>query len=109
MQTSPWKVLSAQVSVGVLTEGWRLNVIDQAEGDAPRFCNFMVPVSFDSPFSSPPVVQLGLTGFDIDQRDSARLTLKAENITTSGFETTITTWADTRVYGVEFQWFAIGA
>jgi hypothetical protein len=109
MQTSPWKVLSAQVSVGVLTEGWQLNVVNHAGEDAPRICNFLVEVPFDSPFASPPVVQLGLTGFDIDQRDSARLTLKAENISSSGFQAVITTWADTRVYGVDFQWFAIGA
>jgi hypothetical protein len=109
MQTSPWKVLSSQVGIGVLTEGWRLHLVDVADTDAPRICSFSVQVTFDAPFSTPPVVQLSLTGFDIDQRDSSRLTLKAENITASGFQATITTWADTRVYGVEFQWLAIGA
>lgn len=109
MQSSPWKVLSSQVSVGVLTEGWQLNTVDSVDEDAPRICTFEVPVTFDTPFSAPPVVQLGLTGFDIDQRDSARLTLKAESITASGFVATVTTWAGTRVYGVEFQWLAIGA
>ena len=66
-------------------------------------------MSFATPFLAPPVVQLGLTGFDMDQRDSARLTVKAENITPSGFLATIATWADTRVFAVEFQWLAIGA
>ncbi|QIF03116.1 H-type lectin domain-containing protein [Roseimicrobium sp. ORNL1] len=109
MQSSPWKVLSSHVSAGVLTEGWQLNTIEDADGDAPRICTFEVPVTFDAPFYAPPVVQLGLTGFDIDQRDSARLTLKAESITSAGFVATITTWAGTRVYGAEFQWLAIGA
>jgi len=108
MQNSPWKVLSAQVSVGVLTEGWQLNHIDDASADAPRICSFPVEVTFDTPFSAAPVVHLGLTGFDIDQRDSARITLKAENIGPGGFHATITTWAGTRVYGVELQWLAIG-
>ena len=109
MQSSPWKVLSSQVSVGVLTEGWQLNTVDSVDEDAPRICTFEVPVAFDAPFSAPPVVQLGLTGFDIDQRDSARLTLKAESITSSGIVATVTTWAGTRVFGAEFQWLAIGA
>lgn len=108
MQTSPspWNVLSAQVSVGVLTEGWRLDVVDPHE-DGSR-C-FKVEVFFATPFLSPPVVQLGLTGFDIDQRDSGRVRLTAENITSDGFLATISTWADSRVYAVDFQWLAIGA
>jgi hypothetical protein len=106
MQTSPWKVLSAHVGVGVLTEGWRLDVADPREEGAR--CH-QVEVYFDSPFLSPPVVQLGLTGFDMDQRDSARLTLKAESITSMGFLATVGTWADSRVFAVEFQWLAIGA
>ena len=106
MQTSPWKVLSSHVGVGVLTEGWRLDVADSHEG-GPR-CH-QVEVCFATPFLAPPVVQLGLTGFDMDQRDSARLTLKAETITSTGFLATIATWADSRVFAVEFQWLAIGA
>ena len=88
-----------------LFEGWQLNAADPAE-DATR-C-YQVEVSFDTPFISPPVVHLGLTGFDIDQRDSPRLTRQAENITPTGFFATIATWADTRVYSASFQWMAIG-
>jgi hypothetical protein len=106
MQTSPWKVLSSQVGVGVLTEGWRLDAVDP-QGDTAR--RHQVNVNFDTPFLAPPVVQLGLTGFDVDQRDSVRLTLKAEHITETGFLATVATWADSRVFSVEFQWLAIGA
>ncbi len=107
MQTFPWKVLSSHVSAGVLREGWQLDAVDYDTPDQPRV--HLLQVAFDAPFSAPPVVQVGLTGFDLDQRDSARLSLKAENITATGFQAAIITWADTRVYGVEFQWFAIGA
>ena len=106
MQTSPWNVLSSQVALSTSTEGWRLDVVEPTEDS---FRSNQVEVWFATPFLSPPVVQLGLTGFDLDQRDSPRLTLKAENITSTGFLATITTWADTRVYAVEFQWLAIGA
>ncbi len=70
---------------------------------------FRTAVVFATPFASIPVVQLGLTGFDLDQRDSARITLQAENITATGFEAVISTWAGTRVFAVEFNWLAIGA
>lgn len=102
----PWKVLSSQLCVGMLTENWCLDTADRSDGEALR-C-FRVDIGFDSPFASPPVVHLGLTGFDIDQRDPARLTLKATQITETGFQAEIWTWAGTRVYAVTFQWMAIG-
>lgn len=102
----PWKVLSSKVGVGVLTEGWNLAEPD-SHGEDVR--TFVVNVAFDSPFVSSPVVHLGLAGFDLDQRDSARLTLSAENITPFGFCVAISCWADSRVFAVEFNWLAIGA
>ena len=102
----PWKVLSSHLGLGILTEGWSLDAAASA-GEESR--SFRVDVVFDSPFSSVPVVQLGLTGFDIDERDTARLTLKAAQITETGFQAEVSTWAGTRVYAVEFNWFAIGA
>ncbi len=103
----PWKVLSSQLGVGVLTEGWNLDVADSTTDDESR-C-FRVEVVFAAPFSAVPVVQLGLTGFDTDVRDSARLSLKATHITETGFQAEVWTWAGSRVYAVEFNWFAIGA
>lgn len=102
----PWKVLSSHVAVSVLTEGWSLACFEPAAEADIR--TFTVAVAFDSPFFAVPVVQLGLTGFDMDQRDSSRISVKAESITESGFQASITTWANTRVYAVEFNWLAIG-
>ena len=109
MQTSPvpWKVLSSHLGLGVLTDGWCLDAVEYSEGAESR-C-FRMEVVFDSPFSSVPVVQLGLTGFDIDQRDTARVSLKTAAITPTGFVVEVWTWANTRVYAVEFNWLAIGA
>ncbi len=59
----PWKILSATHGAGVLTPGW--NLADPVTlPEESRF--FVVDVAFASPFASPPVVHLGLTGFDID-------------------------------------------
>ncbi|OYW76187.1 MAG: hypothetical protein B7Z37_10180 [Verrucomicrobia bacterium 12-59-8] len=102
----PWKVLSSNVSVNVLTEGWNLACPEAGAEEEIRM--FSMYVAFDAPFLEVPVVQLGLSGFDIDQRDSARLIVKAESITEYGFQATLTTWAGTRVYAAEFNWIAIG-
>lgn len=77
-------------------------------GDTGDTRTFITDIAFASSFSSVPVVQLGLTRFDLDQRDSARITLKAENISTTGFQAVISSWAATRVFAVEFNWLAIG-
>ena len=103
----PWKVLSSQLGVSILTEGWNLDVADTTAGDESR-C-FRIEIVFAAPFSAVPVVQLGLTGLDVDQRDSARVSLKATHITETGFQAEVWTWAGSRVYAVEFNWFAIGA
>lgn len=101
----PWNILSSSASASIGTEGWNLAGCEDPE--TPR--SFIMNVAFVSPFSFPPVVQLGLTGLDTDQRDSPRISLKAENVTENGFEAVVTTWSSTRVYGVEFNWLAIGA
>lgn len=104
----PWKVLSSAVGVGILTDGW--NLADAVAHPTPEESrSFSVDVFFATPFSSIPVVQLGLTGFDVDQRDSGRVTLKAEQITPQGFTAIISTWSATRIHAVEFNWLAIGA
>ena len=103
----PWKVLSSCVGVGVLTEGWNLDIC--AAPSATEVRTHTVEVAFDHPFTAPPVVQVGLTGFDLDQRDSSRLSVKAGDISESGFKAVICTWAGTRVYAVEFNWLAVGA
>lgn len=104
--TVPWQVLSSTVGIGVLTDGWNLDTIEPGEEDSR---SFIVNVAFASSFYSVPVVHLGLTGFDMDQRDSSRITLTAENISESGFQAVISTWATTRVFAVEFNWLAIGS
>lgn len=104
---TPWKILAATAVVGVLTEGW--NLADVPEDAEQQTRQFVVEVGFASPFQSAPVVHLGMTGFDADQCASGRISLKAADISTEGFKVVITTWRDSRVYAVEFDWLAIGA
>lgn len=104
---TPWKTLSSTINVGVLSEGWNLSDASPEVIEDPR--SYSIRVLFESPFVLPPVVQLSLTGFDVDQRDSARIRLSAEEISTTGFTVKIITWHDTRIYGVDFSWLALGS
>lgn len=104
---NPWKILSANVHLGTSTEGWNLAKPPTEGTEAIRVFRFKV--YFGAPFRTPPVVHLGLTGFDLDQRDSSRLTLTARDITEKGFTAEIATWRETRVYSVAFSWLALGA
>jgi len=109
-ETVPWKLLAATVGVGILTDGWNLaEAAQEEEPDPTEVRTFSTEVLFATPFAAPPVVHLGLTGFDLDEHSSARLTLAAETITPFGFRVTISTWRASRVYAVEFSWLAIGA
>ncbi len=102
-----WKTLSASVQVGARTEGWTLATSPDENHDQPRVFRFAI--YFGAPFDAPPVVHLGLTGFDLDQRDASRLTLIATEITGTGFIAEIATWRETRIYSVAFNWLALGA
>lgn len=103
----PWKTLSASLQIGVLTEGWTLASPPSESTEDARV--FRYTVYFSTPFEAPPVVHLGLTGFDLDQRDSNRLTIVATEITNVSFVAEVSTWRDTRVYSVAFGWLALGA
>ncbi|MGB8167788.1 MAG: H-type lectin domain-containing protein [Chthoniobacteraceae bacterium] len=106
----PWKSLSASLQLGVLTEGWNLAEPPDEDAAAPEEARvFRYTVFFAAAFDAVPIVHLGLTGFDLDQRDSSRLSLRATEITPAGFVAEIGTWRDTRVYSVEFSWLALGA
>jgi hypothetical protein len=65
-------------------------------------------VSFGEPFRSVPVVQIGLSMFDMDQKTNQRADISAENVTETGFDIVFKTWGDTRVARVRADWIAIG-
>ncbi|MGC3989972.1 MAG: H-type lectin domain-containing protein [Chthoniobacteraceae bacterium] len=106
-QIVPWKIASSITCVGVTSEDWNLSEIPAGEIDVPR--TYSTEVLFPESFNTVPVVQASLVGFDIDQRDSSRVSIAVSHITTTGFKLAVTTWMETRVYGVEASWLAIGS
>jgi hypothetical protein len=103
----PWKTLAATLELGMANDGWNLAEVTPEGVEFPRVFGF--DVAFDTPFGATPVIHIGLTGFDMDQRDSGRISLKATEISSSGFRMEISTWLETRIYGVECSWLAIGS
>ena len=102
----PLRVISSSVCIGSETKGWTLDT-EASEADPER--TFLFEVFFDLPFSSAPVVQLGMTGFDIDQCSSSRLKVTVASITEVGFTVQLQTWRSSRVYSVDLNWIAIGS
>jgi hypothetical protein len=102
-----WKILSENVFVGTLTEGW--NLTEASPTDQEGWRTFDFGVVFSTPFDQVPVVTLALTGFDLDQQQSSRIHLYPAGITPAGFQAQVSTWRDTRVYSVSFTWLAIGS
>ena len=102
---SPWKTAASTCSVGIADPAWPLAAwVGEDHPDR----TYLVPVQFAVPFGEVPVVQVALTGFDHDQRTSGRVRLTVVNLTCEGLSVAITTWRDTRIYGVDFSWLAIG-
>lgn len=75
-------------------------------GAGPR--EFRVEVGFSATFVTPPMVQVGMSMWDIDQQANQRVDIAAEMITEKGFEVVFRTWGDTRVARVRCDWIAFG-
>jgi len=76
-------------------------------GEGPRELRRVV--EFDEAFIDPPVVQVSLSMWDIDQKHNGRMDISSEMVTREGFVIVFKTWGDTRVARVRADWLAIGA
>jgi hypothetical protein len=53
-------------------------------------------------------VQIGITGFDIDNGDNARLNVGIVDVDGDGFGVELRTWWNSRLWSVDLNWIAIG-
>lgn len=65
-------------------------------------------VTFAQPFRSAPLVQIGISLWDVDTSSALRAEIKAEDITPEGFCAVFRTWSDTRIARIRATWMAIG-
>ena len=78
--------------------------LDQGEGDRL----FRHEIKFPKPFKSSPQVIVNLSGFDIENKHNARISIHTEDITDEDFDLCVFTWQKGLVYGVNGTWFAYG-
>lgn len=102
---TPLSMRAASVQFDHTSGDWSLA---SADADGSEVRTFRTRITFDVPFGSTPVVHVGLTGFDIDNCDTARLKLDTAAISPDGFDVSISTWMNTRVYQVSISWLALG-
>lgn len=98
---APFALLSAVAHLGSSSEGWSLQ-----EGEGTR--SFVQYVAFEHAFSAPPVVQLGVVGFDASKDHNLRLRAHARDITATGFTLVVETWLHSQLWAVDVSWLAIG-
>lgn len=104
LQLLPIKMCAATVAYDQFTPNWTLTHVENP--DVMR--TFVGNVQFETSFSNTPIIHIAISGFDIDQRDSSRVSATPEMITSTGFDIRINTWCETRVYKIEVSWLALG-
>ncbi|WP_299077331.1 H-type lectin domain-containing protein [uncultured Ruegeria sp.] len=75
-------------------------------GDGPR--ERRTEIAFSQPFRSVPVVQIGVSLWDVDTSSALRAEVQAEEVTVEGFYAVFRTWSDTRIARIRVAWTAIG-
>jgi hypothetical protein len=85
----------------------RWTLLDGPEPDGAAR-TFRGRVNFERLFSSSPVVQIGITGFDVDNGANARLNVGLVGVDEQGFEVELRTWWNSRLWSVDLSWIAIG-
>lgn len=67
-----------------------------------------VAIRFSETFRASPVVQIGVSLWDVDTSSALRAEVKAEDVTPEGFNAVFRTWSDTRIARIRVAWMAIG-
>lgn len=75
-------------------------------GDGPR--EKRLAIRFAEAFRKPPVVQVGISMWDMAGDTNQRADLRAELITELGFDLVFRTWGDSRVARIRADWLALG-
>jgi hypothetical protein len=101
---APLSLLSATLVLDSSFEGWTL-----LDPSADGVRSFRYEVVFGRPFSSFPVVHVGLVGLDVSKDDNLRVRVRALEITSLGFTLQVETWLNTKIWSVETSWLAIGS
>ena len=101
----PLSLLAGAVRLDTSQPGWTL--LERAD-DPQSARTFRTRVSFERGFGATPVVHVGITGFDMDNGDNARLEVNVTSVDVDGFGVELSTWWNSRLWSVRLSWLAIG-
>nr|XP_034302039.1 uncharacterized protein LOC105346508 [Crassostrea gigas]XP_034302040.1 uncharacterized protein LOC105346508 [Crassostrea gigas] len=65
-------------------------------------------VTFQTPFEAKPTVTYGLYLLDTGYTRNTRVTTEVTDVTKTGLQVKLNTWADTELYGARISWMACG-
>ena len=74
------------------------------DGDGDR--KVIKPIKFEQRLETNPLVFVSLQSIDASQGHNLRFDLRAENVTTRGFDVVFSTWFDTKIASCSVSWFA---
>jgi hypothetical protein len=76
--------------------------LDKTTGDR----SVTIVVTFDKPFVNKPTVVLSVTKLDADTKSNVRYNIQATAVTKEGFVLQISTWSESKIYGINGIWVA---
>lgn len=99
----------AMSQVQVLSGTWKANststpsyTLHENEGER----SVVISVPFLKPFETTPSVILSVNKLDAEAVTNVRYSVKALTVTRDGFTIQISTWAETKLYGISGYWLA---
>jgi len=66
----------------------------------------VISVPFLKPFETKPDVILTVNHLDAESKTNVRYTVKSVTVTRDGFTIQLSTWAETKIYGINGYWLA---
>jgi hypothetical protein len=76
--------------------------LDKNSGDR----SITIDVTFDKPFDKKPSVVLSVTSLDMDTKSNSRYSIEASSVSRDGFTIKISTWSESKIYGISGSWLA---
>ena len=93
------QIQAGRYSVNANSSGYTL---DKSSGDR----TYTVEVVFTKPFESRPQVVVTVSTVDAEKTTNVRYSVEATAVSRDGFTVKITTWGDSKLYGLGGSWIA---
>lgn len=93
------KISTGKFSANSGSQGYTL---DKNQGER----SYLIEITFPKPFDTKPVVVLTVTMVDADKGTNTRYSVEPVSISRDGFTVKVTTWSDSKLFGVAGSWIA---